>query len=125
MNQMEEKGVKMYQVEELLKQVLTRLDTLERKVDTLGDKFDKMNIHEATKKQKNAVRRQIYREKIQAAQKGLIPLPEHHCMMRRDRRMDPKVYIAWGVEYGRMNQPYIIDTIPIALTYYTDRSARF
>ena len=96
----------MMQIEALLGKVLARLDTLEQKIDILGDKFDKMNVQEASKKQKNALRRQIYREKMQEIKKGQLTLPEHHCMMRRDARVDTKVYLEWGIKYGRANQPY-------------------
>ena len=96
----------MNQMEQLLQEIVTRLATLEQKVDVLGGKIDKMNIQETSQKQKNALRRQVYREKLQAQKKGLITLPEHHCMLKRDRRLDISMYIKWGIEHGRTNTPY-------------------
>ena len=88
-------------MEPLLRQVLERLKVLETKVDTLGDKFTRLSVQEATKKEQNALRRQLYREERAKKMSGKIPLPTQHCMERRDRRIDLKVFVDKGVEFGR------------------------
>ena len=93
-------------MEKLLRQVLDRLDVLERKIDTLDDKFTKLSVQETTKKEKNAMRRQMYREERERKLSGKIPLPAHHCLEKRDGRVDFRVFVDKGVEFGKANQPY-------------------
>ena len=85
-----------------------RFDAFDKRFDSIEDRLDKMTVGELTAKQKNALRRQHYREAKAQKMKGRIPLPNTHCFGDRcDRRLREK-FPEWakeGLKYGVTNRP--------------------
>ena len=98
----------MERIQETLNKILGRLDSFEKRFDAIDARLDKMTVGELTSKQKNALRRQHYREAKAQKTKGRIPLPNFHSFGdRSDRRVSEKFpeWAAKGLQYGTTNQP--------------------
>ena len=96
---MQEIGQRLEQME---KRLLARMDRVEKVLRGWAE-----TLSGASKKEKNALRRQQYREAKRRREKGLVSLPEEHVLKFRDVRLKPKVH-AWaeaGMRFGRKDQP--------------------
>ena len=84
-----------------------RLLTFEDRLQAIDDKLCKLAMSEVTKKQKNALRRQFYRERRELALKDRISLPDFNIFNRKDRRLDHK-HAEWaqvGMRFGEADAP--------------------
>ena len=77
-----------------MKQVLAKLDEVCERLDAMEAKISKFAFERMTKTQENALRRQIYREKKEAALKGRLPMPER-CVFEKDARIG-KWFDGWA-----------------------------
>ena len=97
----------MQRIQETLDQILGRLNAFEKRFDSIDARLDKMTVGELTVKQKNALRRQHYREQKAQKLQGRLTLPTHHCFERNDRRLREQ-FEAWaqvGLKKGAENRP--------------------
>ena len=88
--------------------VLQKLCSLEAKIDKLDEKFNMLLTQGDTKKKKNAMRRQLYREQKAQRNEGKIPLPPHHVfgsLGRRDKRLKLSKFVEMGVLFGKADDP--------------------
>jgi hypothetical protein len=76
---------------ELWEAVMGRIDMLEAKIDAIDEKLRMIAMRGVDKQQKNALRRQYYREKKAEREFGKLSLPLFHVVTgRRDRRLAQK-----------------------------------
>ena len=96
-----------------MQEIAERLDRLEETLLARMQRIEEVlegqakALSGASKKEKNAVRRQQYREAKRRREKGLVSLPEQHVLKFRDVRLKPKVH-DWaqvGMRFGRADQP--------------------
>ena len=96
-----------------MQEIAERLDRLENTLLARMQRIEEVlegqakALSGASKKEKNAVRRQQYREAKRRREKGLVSLPEQHVLKFRDVRLKPKVH-DWaqvGMRFGRADQP--------------------
>ena len=94
-----------------MQEIATRIDQLEdtlcERLDKLEDMVQKLVCNTMSKGEKNAVRRQFYRQQKEARQKGRIALPEAHVLKDRDNRLLQFVpqWAEAGKKFGVANQP--------------------
>ena len=94
-----------------MQEIATRIDQLEdtlcERLDKLEDMVQKLVCNTMSKGEKNAVRRQFYRQQKEARQKGRIALPEAHVLKDRDNRLLQFVpqWAEAGKKFGAANQP--------------------
>ncbi len=86
-----------------------RIDMLEEnlnaKIDALDEKIRMIAMRDVDKKQKNALRRQYYREKKAEREFGKLSLPTRHIISSRDRRLAQKTqeWSRYGIEFGKQD----------------------
>ena len=91
----------------MLEELVREVRALREKVVEFDDKLCALATHEMTKKEKNALRRQYYRERKELALKDKLPLPGFGILTRRDKRIEPK-FAGWakvGLSFGALNKP--------------------
>jgi hypothetical protein len=92
---------------ELWEAVMSRIDMLEAKIDAFDEKLRMIAMQGVDKKQKNALRRQFYREKKAEREFGKLSLPVFHVVTgRRDRRLTQKTqeWSRYGIEFGKQDR---------------------
>ena len=86
-----------------------RLQSIEDRLIRIEERLATAFSTEVDKKARNAVRRQYYRERKEAQQKGKVPLPEgRNVLAVRDARLRDKMP-AWcemGLRFGACDRPY-------------------
>ena len=74
-----------------MQEIAARIDQLEdtlcRRLDKIEDIVQKLVCNTMSKAEKNALRRQIYRQQKEARLAGRLILPEGHVLKDRDRRL--------------------------------------
>ena len=96
----------MQEIAAKLEEVLVRLDSLEERLQSIDDKVCKLVMQGVSKKGKNALRRQYYRERRAEAFKNRLKLPEAHIFQRRDRRLQKaEEWALTGIEFGKADRP--------------------
>ena len=96
----------MQEIAAKLEEVLVRLDSLEERLQSIDDKMCKLVMQGVTKKDKNALRRQYYRERRAEAFKNRLKLPEFGIFQRRDRRLQKaEAWAAMGLRFGKADRP--------------------
>ena len=90
---------------ELWEAVMGRIDVLEAKIDAFDEKLRMIAMQGVDKKQKNALRRQYYREKKAEREFGKLSLPTRHIISSRDRRLAQKTqeWSRYGIEFGKQD----------------------
>lgn len=89
-----------------LEEVLVRLDSLEERTQSFDDKLCKLVMQGVGKKEKNALRRQYYRERRAEAFKGRLKLPDIGILQRKDRRLQKaEDWAAMGLRFGKADRP--------------------
>ena len=89
-------------LERMEARLLARMDPVEETLRGWAE-----TLSGASKKEKNALRRQQYRQAKRRREQGLVSLPEQHVLKFRDPRLKPKVH-AWaeaGMRFGRQDKP--------------------
>ena len=96
-----------------MQEIAERLDQMEKRLLARMERIEKVledwarTLSGASQKEKNAVRRQQYREAKRRREEGLVSLPEKHVLKFRDMRLKPKVQ-GWaevGMRFGRADKP--------------------
>ena len=96
----------MQEIAAKLEEVLVRLDSLEERLQSIDDKVCKLVMQGVSKKGKNALRRQYYRERRAEAFKDRLKLPEFGIFQRRDRRLQKEdAWAAMGLRFGKADRP--------------------
>ena len=96
-----------------MQEIVERLDRMEERLLARMERIEKVlenwakTLSGASQKEKNAVRRQQYREAKRRREEGLVSLPEKHVLKFRDMRLKPKVqgWAATGMRFGRADKP--------------------
>ena len=96
-----------------MQEIVERLERMEARLLARMDRVEETlrgwaeTLSGASKKEKNALRRQQYRQAKRRREQGLVSLPEQHALKFRDPRLKPKVH-AWaeaGMRFGRQDKP--------------------
>ena len=96
----------MQEIAAKLEDVLVRLNSLEERLQSIDDKMCKLCMQGVSKQDKNALRRQYYRERRAEAFKGRLKLPDIGILQRRDRRLQKaEDWAAVGLRFGRADRP--------------------
>ena len=108
----------MLEIASKLEEVLVRLESVEERLVQhvlvveerlvqLDDKVCKLAMSSTSKEEKNALRRQYYRERRAEAFKDRLKLPVFGVLQRKDRRLLQKSseWAAMGLRFGKADRP--------------------
>ena len=97
----------MSSVKDILEEVLERLSTLETVTSALDAKVQTMIMSGMSKGDKNALRRQCYRERQAAIKKDKLILPQFPILDRKDARLSRffEEWVEHGLVFGSNDDP--------------------
>ena len=96
----------MQEIAAKLEGVLERLESVEERLVQLDDKMCKLVMGQTSKKEKNALRRQYYRERKAEAFKDRMRLPDFNILGNRDKRLQKaEEWADIGLRFGKADRP--------------------
>ena len=86
--------------------VFARLESVEERLVQLDDKMCKLVMGQTSKKEKNALRRQYYRERKAEAFKDRMRLPDFNILGNKDKRLQKaEEWADIGLRFGKADRP--------------------
>lgn len=89
-----------------MQEIASKLEEVLVRLESLDGKMCKLVMGETSKKEKNALRRQYYRERRAEAFKGRMKLPDFGILQRKDRRLQKvEEWAGMGLRFGKADRP--------------------